>query len=382
VKPKGPAKGSGRSWDAVGVEVDRLQLDGDNPRLAEYGIDAKSEPEEILETLWRLMAVDEIALSIWSNGFFPYEPLFAEQGKGTSLVVVEGNRRLAAVMLLRSPTLQKKLGISNLPTLTPSQRSKLDTLPVIVCPREKLWEYLGFKHVNGPQNWESFAKAEYIAWVHNMLGQPLDKIAEAIGDRHATVLRLYNGVQTLNQAETAKVFERNDRYKNHFSFSHLYTGLGYSGIQAFLDLDEADFAKENPVPKAKTAALGELLLWLYGSKTKQIPPLVQSQNPDLRQLDEAIQSERGLAAVRSGLPLKVALDISRGDDLRFREAMVGAKERLQIARGALLTGYLGDVDLLEVAREVALLADNILREMTSMVPPAGKKPLKAVRRPQ
>jgi hypothetical protein len=350
-------------WDPELVEIDRLQLDPANPRLAEYGIHHASTQQEVLEVLWRKMAVDEIASSIAANGYFPYEPVFAQPAKDGKFVVIEGNRRLAAVMLLRDQALQQRIKAQGLLAIPQAAKDKLRLIPVIKCDRKNLWEYLGFKHVNGPQNWESFAKAEYIAWVHNELGHSLDHIAQTIGDKHATVARLYQGVQALNQAEKAKVFDRSDRYKNHFSFSHLYTGLGYAGIQKFLDLEDDAFDKKAPVPRSKVKELGELCLWLFGSESTKIEPVVQSQNPDLRQLDEAIQSARGLAAIRSGLPLRVALDISRGDELRFREAMVAAKERLQIARGTLLTGYAGEADLLELAKEINVLSETMLKDM-------------------
>ena len=110
----------------------------------------------------------------------------------------------------------------DLPKLSASARKSLDLLPVIVCKRDEMWQYLGFKHVNGPQNWRSFAKAQYIAWVHNELNQPLETISKTIGDRHATVLRLYNGVQTLSQAEKAKVFNQKPEQEAFFLFASVH----------------------------------------------------------------------------------------------------------------------------------------------------------------
>jgi hypothetical protein len=81
-------------------------------------------------------------------------------------------------------------------------------LPVILCKRDDVWAYLGFKHINGPQAWESFPKATYIAWVHNKLGISLEQIASHIGDKHSTVARLYDGLMVLEQSEKARVFDR------------------------------------------------------------------------------------------------------------------------------------------------------------------------------
>lgn len=337
-----------------------LFLDHQNPRF--YGDDGADDQDSMLQTLWRDFAVDEIALSIAANGYFAYEPLFVAV-ENDDHVVVEGNRRLAAVKLLRYPELRRKVGATDLPELSAEAIEALDQLPVIVTPRATIWQYIGFKHVNGPQPWQSFSKAQYIAWVHNDLGIDLEDIARQIGDQHATVKRLYRGLMVLQQAEDGGGFDRNDRAKSHFSFSHLYTGLDYPGIRKFLGLTDARDFTPRPISRSKVPALGELCAWLYGSRSRNVRPLVQSQNPDLRRLDEVLQSPDGTAALRQGLPLGVSLDISRGDERLFREGLVGAKSALQDARGKLLTGYAGEADLLQTAEDIAELAESIVEEM-------------------
>ena len=169
------------------IEVAKLRLDVNNPRLAEFGIDRKSTQNDLNKVLWEKMAVAEVAMSIAYSGYFDYEPLFAEKTKDGDYVVIEGNRRLAAVRLLLDADLRRQLKATDLPTISATAANKLSTLPVIVTKRELLWRYLGFKHVNGPSTWGSYAKAEYIAHVHNDYGIPLDEIAAQIGDYNSTV---------------------------------------------------------------------------------------------------------------------------------------------------------------------------------------------------
>lgn len=341
-------------------DVDSLLFDHRNPRIALT--DTPEDQNKILEVLWRDFAVDEIALSIAQNGYFPYEPIFATREKG-KLVVIEGNRRLAAVKLLIDAELRKAIKATDLPSISAAARDKLKQLPVIICKREDLWAYLAFRHVNGPQAWEPNSKSDYIAWVHNTLGISLDEIAKTIGDKNQTVERLYRARMVLEQAEEAGAFKREDRYKAHFSYSHLYTGLGYAGIQKFLGIDDKKGFKQTPIPKEKVENLGHLLIWLYGSKSRGTRPIVRSQNPDLRQLDEALQSKQGVVALMRGLPLDLAVDLSRGDERLFREALQAAKQSLQKALGALLTGYDGEKDLRDTGDEVLQLAEKLVDEM-------------------
>ncbi len=129
--------------------------------------------------------------------------------------------------------------MTTLPQLSAAEKKKLEYLPVIICKRSEIWAYLGFKHINGPQAWESYPKANYVAWVHNEVGVALDEIARRIGDKHDTVARLYDALMVLNQAEDNGLFDRDDRYKKHFSFSHLTPALAIWVSKSFWDCRRA-----------------------------------------------------------------------------------------------------------------------------------------------
>lgn len=355
-----PRNAAGSEAKPEWIEVTQLYLDPDNPRLSE-GRFTVDDQDAILEALWHEMAVDELVMSIAANGYFAHEPIFAERRADGRLVVVEGNRRLAALKLLTDPATRARVK-GGPPQLTNSETDRLRRVPVIVAQRDKVWEYLGFKHVNGPQVWQSHSKARYIAWVHNKLGVSLDDIARHIGDRNDTVKRLYRGLMVLDQAESARVFHRDDRHKSHFAFSHLYTGLDLPGIQAYLGIEPGQYTAD-PVPKKRIPALGALCTWLYGSKAHDKPPLVQSQNPDLRRLDDVLQSEQGVQALQAGLPLKTAEERAKGDARLFMESLRQAKEALESARGKVLTGYDGDAGGDTLLSAIRKLVDALIEDV-------------------
>lgn len=362
------------------LPVSDLYVDAQNPRLAGLELTVDQQ-DEIIKNLWQDRAVNELVDSIATSGYWEHEELFAIKEKG-KLVVIEGNRRLAAVKLLLDPGLRTRIGASGIPDLSAAEKDKLKHLPVIECTRKEVWQYIGFKHVNGPQDWDSIAKAQYIARVYNDYNVPLEEIARTIGDRHDTVRRLYRGLMVLQQAEETGVFDREDRYNTRFAYSHLWTGLGYAGIQEFLGLTAEKGFKPNPVAKGKLDNLGELCLWLYGSKEQNKPPLIRSQNPDLRNLDEVFRSEDGLAALRGGLPLETSLKASRGDERLLLEAMVMAEQKLKEARGLVLTGYHGNPELLGKAETISIIADGIHEEMKEKHASAGGKGSKTRKRGQ
>ena len=316
---------------------------------------------ELIRVLWEAMDVRELVLSIAASGFFRHEPLIVAREDGKN-VVIEGNRRLAAVKLLRNPGLAKDLTVS-VPTLAPAEAAALEALPTVQGTRESAWRYLGFKHVNGPAKWSSYAKSRYVAEVHRKYGVKLDDIAGQIGDTHKTVRRLYRSLMVIEQAERMKLFSRDDRWRSHFSFSHLYTGLDYPGISGFLDLSLDSDEKRDPVPHERERELRDLCLWLYGSKKEETPPVVQSQNPHLRQLDAVVASKDAVLALRGGEGLAIAYEISRSSATVFEESLYRALRSLQKARGLLSTGYDGSKELLRTAETVATVADDLAEEM-------------------
>lgn len=351
------------------IPISQLLLDKQNPRLA--GRAEGGGQEEVLRALWTEMDVTEVALSIAENGYFRSEPLFVvpENPKETDpdksrYIVIEGNRRLAAVLLLRDEKLREKLKATNLPNIDENRRSELDVLPAIVyLDRESLWTSIGFRHINGIKPWDSFSKAMYIAEVNEEYGIPLPEIAQKIGDRHATVKRLYRGYKILEQAELQGGFDKEDIARNRFYFSHLYTATDQSEFQKFLGIDPEGSLKPSPVPQEKLTELQDLMTWLYGNKSKGVEPVVRTQNPDLNTLRTIIGKPEALAALRSGYSLERSLAVAIGDKRRFRESLTSAKVELQNAKGTVTTGYTGEDDLYDIVIDIIDYAHSIRDDM-------------------
>lgn len=359
------------SENIIPVKVSELTFDLNNPRLPEFDLTDNSTEADVMKVLWEAMDVEELVMSIAASGFFPHEPLIVAKEDGKN-IVIEGNRRLAAVKVLLNPEIAADLK-ADVPALTRRDKIALRELPTVSGTRENAWRYLGFKHVNGPAKWSSYAKSQYIADVHRKFGVKLEDIAKQIGDTHRTVQRLFRGLMVIEQAERLKVFNRKDRWRSRFAFSHLYTGLDYPGISAFIGLrTEADEDPE-PVPSKKKKELRELCLWMYGSKKEETPPVIETQNPHLRYLEAVVSNREALAALRNGAALEVAREMSRPSSTVFEEALVASKQHLQKAHSMLSTGYDGSAELLRIADTVANLAYDLYEEMERKQKPRRRK---------
>ena len=353
------------------LNVSELAFDVRNPRLPEFGLSGATPEAEVVRILWEAMDVRELVMSIAASGFFPHEPLIVAQEGGRN-VVIEGNRRLAAVKLLLHPGLAEEVG-AEVPALAKTGRKALEELPVIRETREGAWRYLGFKHVNGPAKWSSYAKSRYIAEVHRHYGVNLEDIGRQIGDTHKTVRRLYRGLMVIEQAERRKLFSREDRWRRHFSFSHLYTGIDYPGIGGFIGLHPATDESAEPVPADKMEELRELCLWMYGSKKEEKPPLVERQNPDLRYLESVVTNKEAIAALRSGETLLTAYEIGKPSPGVFEESLTSSRRSLEKARSKLSAGYDGSENLLRIAGTVLTIAEDLYNEMERKHAPQNEK---------
>ncbi len=118
-----------RALNVVPTKVSDLHFDYQNPRLAEYGISKATPEEEILKILWDAMDVRELVQSISASGFFPHEALIVAKEDDRN-IVIEGNRRLAAVKVLLGSEKNRELGWA-VPTLSKEARADLETIPTI-----------------------------------------------------------------------------------------------------------------------------------------------------------------------------------------------------------------------------------------------------------
>ena len=94
------------------VPVDRLRLDRGNPRLG--GEAGQASGEWIIARLYRSAELDELLQSMSANGYLDIERLVVMGDRDADdggLIVVEGNRRLAALRLLREPDLVRRIRV-------------------------------------------------------------------------------------------------------------------------------------------------------------------------------------------------------------------------------------------------------------------------------
>ena len=364
------------------VPVERLRLDRGNPRL--MGGAEHSSDETIIALLYRNSALGELLQSISTNGYLDIEPLVVTPAPdGDALVVLEGNRRLAALRVLREPDLAGRIAASEdlritVPPIKASLRETLDRVSVyLVTNREEARSFIGFKHINGPARWDAYAKARFAAsWYENERSSGIDlkDIANAIGDKHDTIKRMVSAVYVLDQAEREGLYSLEDRYSTRFNFSHLYVALSRSQYMEYLDLGTG-WARLDPEPdqvsREKFDELRKVLVWIHGSKESDSPPVIRSQNPDIKRLGEVLAHAEGRHILEATGDLEAAHASTEPVDRQFTASLIRARDEIRDAAGSLRAYDGRDQSLLDIAEDVKETSATVYERMAKKRREAG-----------
>jgi hypothetical protein len=299
------------------IKVDELNLDPKNPRLREE--EHNLSQAELLEimTTWSL---EEIAASVVENGFWPHEAVMivreklASKDKDKATVVVEGNRRLAAVKLLR----QAYLGKPNSPKwkelakgLTRPDFDRLATLPTVLADeRGDADAFLGFRHVTGIKQWEPHEKAAFIAKLIDS-GLSYEVVMRRIGSKvpavrqHYIAFKLFCQLEELEDVSAEKIRDK---------FSVLYLSLRSTGTQNYLGININASPKEAKKPlQAKFFPKAvRFSKWVFGD-TKHPPLFTDSRHVDRFGLILANSDAVAYLERAEDPKFEVALRISGGD---------------------------------------------------------------------
>lgn len=350
--------------------IELLQLDITNPRLQTgLDIEIKSEDDLIL-ILSDIAALDELITSIFTNKYLNLEPMIVIQADEPGQYrVLEGNRRLASIKLLRDPELAKRLGIK---VPSPIPKEVLQSTEKVLCFRvtseDEARAFIGFKHINGPQRWDAYAKARYVTdWYKNGKGKiKISEIAARMGDTNDTMRSYIYSMLTLDQAADEKIWVIRDRANaGRFAFSHFYTALGRKEYQEYLGITDSlsDQPPLKPIAKSKFNLLGDVLSYIYGSKSADQPALVRSQNPDLKDLGLAIVSKDARIVLSNKGSLDEARDAMKSPNSAFQDAAITANLRLKRALD-LITKYDGSDKSINAVVEEAFERADMLNTMT------------------
>lgn len=227
------------------VDFKALRLDNQkNPRLPAR-LEGCSD-REILEYMILEGNALELMGSIGQKGYFQGEPLLVVAADGSgNFTVIEGNRRLSAVMLLTNPSLAT-VKRESVKKVVDGAEIRPKKIPVIVYgSRDEILDYLGYRHITGVKAWDSLAKAKYLRQLYYRSSEAdLDtkclELARTIGSRSDYVRKLLCSLSVFDAMRDEAYFGVKGLDQESVSFSLITTALGYNNIQKFLGLESGE----------------------------------------------------------------------------------------------------------------------------------------------
>ena len=338
-------------------------LDTQNPRLTRSRAESAPSQDDLYDSM-RDWSLEELATSFLESGFWPHEAVLClsdESSEGDRLIVIEGNRRIAALQRLQK-TYQGEERSKRWRDLISGFDAPSDLFQAVpymrVASRGDVDAFLGFRHVTGIKEWEPPQKARFIAKLIDERALSYRDVMRKIGSQTPVVARNYIAYCILEQMEeteglyVAGVLDR---------FSLLFLALRSRRVQQFLGVERkfeaAPTHVKPPVDAEHIDQLREFSKWLFGDA--DTTPIVK----DSRQIDKfavVLASPQGLDYLRQ-VPdpdLEHAYIVSGGERQEVYDLVARAAYSLQQALSSLHL-YKEDADLRKISQRLVANADQV-----------------------
>ena len=321
------------------VPLEHLLLDNHNPR---FGSQEKSNSQEqILDHIVEKFGVDDVLSSLAVNGYFEAEPLVCRGlPNSDESVVVEGNRRLAACLIItrdKRASNQRTRSEKFYQLWEGNKKPRIDPVPAIIFTSDEqhsaILSYLGVRHIASTLSWDSYAKAAWVADVVERKGLTVSAVSEMIGDEHRTVSRLLEGYYFVQQLSEVGEFIPEDSIRKgrgsvtEYPFSWVYTILGYTSVRKFLELKENQ-SQPNPVSKKNLKRSALVLKSMFGDKSRGRSAAVEDSR-ELRSLASILADKQKTSLLEQGKTVEEIENLTRPLDERLSSGLGFIRDALR-----------------------------------------------------
>ncbi len=280
------------------VPLNELLLDPNNPRLLGERSGQTTIPDErisedsVQSSTLELMKKDKFGVKDLKNsmlqiGYLPIDRIVVRKISGDGYVIVEGNRRIAALKWLRESTMAGELELPEelKETMKSIEVYELQTDADSLDKDRSIVQ--GVRHISGVKEWGLYEKALAVRTLVEDLGLAMRETAEALGTTTHEVNRLYRALGSFQQMQDDEDY---GEYAVPNTFSYFVETLGKPALRTFLGWDEATrtFTDEENRPKFYS--------WIIPGDDgmRKIPMAI-----DTRRLASVVQSDRALRVLEA-----------------------------------------------------------------------------------
>jgi len=337
--------------------LERLFLDPNNPRFADQGLRNPISANAMHEVGVQERAesrinderydVEALKQSIARNGYLPVDRMVVTRlPDDNGFMVVEGNRRLAALRLLVREDQAHEADI------TEEVRASLREVPVLVLEDDdpEAIEYKarllqGVRHLSSFKQWGPYQQAQLVARMLEA-GQEIADIKEALGMTAQRISSLRRVFYALAQMQTDPVY--GDSAKPAL-FSQFEEALKIPAVRTWLSWDDA---KAKITNDERRTLLYDWFIGVEDDGERQDPKIVDAK--DIRRLPSVLESAKHMSRYLEDPRLKLR-DVRVEDNpvvVDWRSILEGNLETLRRVPGYDLGHATGsDMDLLIQVRD-------------------------------
>lgn len=347
------------------VEIDTKKLDFDpqNPRF--FRLNDASNAATVIEEMLDDESVHDLMLSIGQQGYFPGEPLLAVKTNG-NYIVVEGNRRLAAVKLLNGDLHPPKRKLKGVQEIIEDTTHKPKKLPCIIYEnREDVLRYIGYRHITGVKEWDSLSKAKYLKelsdtfYANESKEKVLKNLAREIGSKPHYVATLLTALNLYEVAHDNDFFDLPMKAAD-VEFSYITTALGYSKITNWLGLqDKKDFLD----PNLNEDNLKRLFSWFFVPDQQGRTIIGESRR--IKDIAAVVEKPEAVEVLMRSSNLDEAYLYTSGEREALDKALSAASVKLRVVWDMLLKAKELTLEHEETASEIFEMSKNIRNQIRS-----------------
>lgn len=313
------------------VSLKNLFLDPNNYRLIHEPeqvdvTDEQAKDKIVAQRTFRLITgeknqhIQDLIASFKSNGYLPVDQIQVRELPTSGYIVVEGNRRVAALKFLAQEHEQKGIDLGKLDS------SIFSKVPVVLYNDADEMHHLtlmALKHISGNRKWGEWNQAKLLEKMHGTFRLNEDEICRRIG---ISKVELRRSLRALSLVEQYQASDYGDQF-NESKFPIFREAVRNSALKGWIGWDDEEF-------KAKNQQNLELFFsWLsrepleetdddgqagYGDKYLE-PAIIKRDDVNL--LGKILQDDRALQHLKVSRDLNAAY---RASDLVFRERQESA----------------------------------------------------------
>ena len=344
------------------IETKWLEFDPENPRFYRLNDKAGSDTA-VIEEMLDDESVQDLMLSIGEQGYFPGEPLLVVK-KGKKYVVVEGNRRLAAVKLLNGELSAPKKKEKSVQFILDEALEKPKKLPCLIYDnREDVLRYIGYRHITGVKEWDSLSKAKYLKELSDTFYKGVEKdtlfksLAKEIGSKPYYVGLLLTSLHLYEIASENNFFDL-PMVEKDVDFSYITTSLGYKNITSWLGLDDrTDLIAKN----LDTDNLNKLFAWFF--VRDQQGETIIGESRAITKLNTIVAHEAAIDNLIKSKNIEEAYLYTNGQEEALEKALDTAESSLRVVWDMLFKTTKFSEKQESQANELALFSRKIKRHI-------------------